>query len=184
MQLTALAPPESSTTGSPVDSEGHVLSVGDRVTFIQHWHGELQDFQGAIQSLCDGHALVNYEIPEHLDDGIERLKVLQAPIGIFAREKIPMDTPNESVCPLQEERDRLLRSNLPPESAWLETCMVSTGFRQAYWRSREPCLNGKKRQYIGKENSPAHQAAIEAVANRKRLASIEKQLRLLAYEPS
>jgi hypothetical protein len=179
------------------------LKLGDRVIFRQHWNGVFHEFEGTVQKLNDpiGTALVNYDVPEHLQDGVERSQQLQAPIGIFALGKIPMDTPNEPVCPLTQERDRLLQSNLPPESfqpssleqerdrllqsslppesAWLETCMASAGFRQAYWRSRAPCINGKKRQYIGKVNSLAHQRACEAVANRKRLAEVEKQLKIL-----
>jgi hypothetical protein len=196
-----------------VDLDGHSIlifdkkslkqkefEIGDRVTFQQHWYGEQHLFEGTIQSLNDPAeiALVDYDIPAHLQDGIKRSPQLQAPIGTFDKAKVPMgetlDRLNDwgrcaedngvvfSVppeCSLTAERDRLLNSKLPPEGAWLETCMASAGFRQAYWRSRTSCLEGKKRRYLGKVNSPAHQAACEAVANRKRLVEVEKQLRLL-----
>jgi hypothetical protein len=133
-------------------------------------------FEGTVQKLNEpvGTALVNYDVPEQLQDGCDRPQQLQALIGIFALASKSGELPLE--CPLTQERDRLLQSELPPESAWLETCMVSAGFRQAYWRSRAPCLDGKMRRYIGKVGSPAHQRACEAVANRKRLVEVHKQL--------
>lgn len=82
-------------------------------------------------------------------------------------------------CPLTEERDRLLQSELAPQGAWIETCKVSAGFRQAFWRSRSAMFDGKKRKYIGKADGPEHQRASTSVSNRNRLVALEKQLKLL-----
>lgn len=76
----AIAPPVSA------------FNVGDRVTFIQHWYGEPHQFEGIVQSL-NKHpmtAVVRYETPEHLQDGINRPNIIQSPIALFSLSKPPM----------------------------------------------------------------------------------------------
>jgi hypothetical protein len=85
-----------------------------------------------------------------------------------------------------DEQIAAIRSQgpIPPAGIWVETCAVKNGFRQAYWRSRSPCFPSTrsggnpearlKRQYIGKQGSDAHKAALKAIARRNEIKKLEK----------
>lgn len=62
------------------------ISIGDRVTFLQHWNGEAHPFEGIIETLHQPPmtAIVRYKVPEHLQDGTERLNIIQGPIALFS----------------------------------------------------------------------------------------------------
>jgi hypothetical protein len=221
------------------------IKVGDRVTFTQYWNGETHQFKGIVQSLNEHPmtAVVKYETPEHLQDGVDRPNIIQSPIALFSLAKaLPTsagDTVSLSNCSAQrpepsfdvEEPDlkslRLpygcvielptstgdtvslsncsaqrpesdddkisseinhLRSQgtVAPAGVWVECCKITnSNFRQAYWRSREPCftpIKGNnpeakcKKQYIGKEGSDAHKVAIAQIERRNKINQLTKQL--------
>jgi hypothetical protein len=78
------------------------------------------------------------------------------------------------------------QGRVAPAGVWVECCKVTnSNFRQAYWRSRDPCftpIKGNnpeakcKKQYIGKENSAAHKAAIAQIERRNKIQKLIKQL--------
>lgn len=91
-----------------------------------------------------------------------------------------VDDVNQSAIDLINQEIARLKKNLAPDGAWIETGMVSgREWRQAYWRSDSPIFGGSKRKYIGKVSSPKYYQAIEAVQNRKRLKSLEYQVKIL-----
>jgi hypothetical protein len=179
------------------------IKVGDRVTFAQTWNGETHQFVGIVQKLNKppSTALVQYEVPEHLQDGVDRPNILQSPIALFSlANALPPEpaylfgTSEFPSLPPESDDDRIsseinrLRSQgtVAPAGVWVESCKVShSEFRQAYWRSREPTFtpiksnNSEakcKKQYIGKENSAAHKAAIAQIERRNKIQKLIKQL--------
>jgi hypothetical protein len=213
------------------------IKVGDHITFTQYWSGETHQFKGIVQSL-NKHAMtavVKYETPEHLQDGVNRPNILQSPIALFSLANVlptsTSDTVSLSNCSAQRpepsfnvEKPDLKSLRLPcgyvieqptstgsvqrpesdddkisseinhlksqgtvaPAGVWVECCKVAkSNFRQAYWRSRDPCftpIKGNnpeakcKKQYIGKENSAAHKAAIAQIERRNKINKLIKQL--------
>jgi hypothetical protein len=73
-----------------------------------------------------------------------------------------------------------------PAGIWIECCKVSgSTFRQAYWRSHDPCFTPKrggnpeakcKKQYIGKAGSEEHKRAIAEVERRNRINKLFKKI--------
>jgi hypothetical protein len=86
--------------------------------------------------------------------------------------------------PLEDELRQLEKSPIAPSGCWIETGKCSKReWRQTYWRSETPCFVGKRggmtrRKYIGKEGSPQHQEAIEAVQRRERISKIRAIIRV------
>jgi DNA adenine methylase len=98
---------------------------------------------------------------------------------------------HEQLASLEQERTRILgEGQIAPDGAWIETSRVPgrpPDWRQAFWRSSEPILDGVKggkckKRYIGKTSSSVHQQAISAVARRKQLRCVEKQIKLIQEE--
>jgi hypothetical protein len=117
------------------------LKVGDRVLFQSIWFGKM--------NVCEG-------VVSHVDEPPGTVRIDYATDEVNTNIQMPRTS---------------LRLLIPEnyKGAWIETAMVKgRNFRQAYWRSREAMFNGAKRRYIGKVNSPAHQAALAIVAARKR----------------
>ena len=81
---------------------------------------------------------------------------------------------------LERRRDELKQSELAPAGAWLEVskCYQRKAY-QVYWRAEQPVFNGKKRRYIGMAGTPKVYAAQHAIARRKELAWVERQLQIL-----
>lgn len=83
---------------------------------------------------------------------------------------------------MQRERDRILKEQIAPKGAWIETGRVRgrpPEWKQAYWRAKQPIfesVSGKKtrKRYIGIKDGPEHQAALEAVSRRKRLRELDQ----------
>jgi len=87
---------------------------------------------------------------------------------------------------LLQQRLELLKMEIAPDGAWIEIGVVAgRRFRQAYWRAQDRIFIGKRngqkcrRSYIGEEGSPKHQKALEALHNRERLRSLDRQIKLL-----
>jgi hypothetical protein len=179
------------------------IKVGDCVTFTQYWNGEPHQFKGIVQSLNEHPmtAVVKYETPEHLQDGVDRPNIIQSPIALFSLAKaLPTsagDTVSLSKWAAQrpESDDDKISSEInhlksqgtvAPAGVWVECCKVTnSNFRQAYWRSQEPCFTPikgnnpeakRKRRYIGKENSAAHKVAIAQIERRNKINQLTKQL--------
>lgn len=89
-----------------------------------------------------------------------------------------------SIEEIQAEIEQLEALGIPPDGAWINICKVQgKEFKQARWKSREPCFASNsnpeaklRSQYIGKENSPEHQAAIAMVKRRQRIRTLKQQL--------
>lgn len=205
------------------------FKIGDRVIFNQVWNGEAHQFEGTVQKVNEppGTALVQYQTPEHLDDGVDCSNTIQSPIALFSLShalppepsfhvekpdlkhrrrlrdhaiKLPpepaysfgtdkfLDLPLESLEDQINGKISLIRTQgtVAPAGVWIESSAVGhTDFKQVYWRSREPCFTPKKginpeaklkRQYIGKEGSDAHKAAIAQVQRRNQIKKLIKQL--------
>jgi hypothetical protein len=179
------------------------IAVGDRVTFAQVWNGEIHQFVGIVQKLNEppGTALVQYEVPKHLQDGVDRPNILQSPIALFSlanalppepaysfgTSEFPGLPPESDDNRISSEINRLRsQGTVAPAGVWVECCKVShSEFRQAYWRSREPCFTPIKgnnpeakcrKRYIGKEGSNAHKAAIAQIDRRNKIQKLIKQL--------
>lgn len=72
---------------------------------------------------------------------------------------------------LIDERQDLIDLGVQPWNAWLETAKVhDREFKQLFWRSTQPIFEGKKRRYIGLEDS---QAAVDARAIALRKARVK-----------
>lgn len=165
----------------PETPSGSNLQVGDRVTFAQHWYGEDRECTGEIVKLEGQTAIVHFDAP-HLEGPRE----LQAPIGIFARAKIPEINmlPEPEPEEAQAEIDRLERLGLPPPGAWIDlSTPAGTKFRQAKWKSREAIFDSGsnseaklKSRYIGKENGAEHREAIAQVERRKRIKKLKQKI--------
>jgi hypothetical protein len=171
-RLEAL-PPESSS-----------LAPGDRVSFTQPWYGELHKFEGTVQEVTKTTALVDYETPPELDDGIDRLTQLQAPIGHFTPQH---EAPNEA--DLLREQIAALRKGgvVAPDGGWIERKVHASGWTEAVYKARNAIFTGKrgglaKSQYIGKWGSPAHTQAMDAVDRRNQVMKLEKQLRKIEHD--
>jgi hypothetical protein len=94
-------------------------------------------------------------------------------------EQLPDEDPRAAIARLQSE------GYVPPPGVWIE-CQAVYGseFRQCFWKSRKSrrwegdiSLLKSRKRYIGKENSPSHRQAKEAVARRNKINELKKQLR-------
>lgn len=151
------------------------LSVGNRVTFTQYWWGEDREFEGEVLKLNQppGTAIVRYRAPD-----VARELEIQAPIGLFSLHKVPpeLEKLNQDSTPLTTGDSSCGAGGDPLEVAplgcWIERKVHSGGWVEAVFKSRTaifPAVRGggmAKSRYIGKWGSPAHSAAIEAVARR------------------
>jgi len=173
-------PPES-------QPQSNSLIPGNQVEFKQYWNGDRHTFIGTITEIRGNTAIVNYAIPPHLDDGVKRVNQIQAPIGIFALQKV-LPEPNELPPENAEAQINQIKQQGPvaPTGVWIECCKVPhSNFRQAYWRSRDPCFTPKRgsnpeakcrKQYIGAAGSEAHKKAIAEVERRNQIQLLTKKL--------
>jgi hypothetical protein len=158
-------------------SKNGSLKINNRVTFKQHWYGELHEFEGTVQTLNEpaGTALVKYDVPEHLQDGVERCCQLRSKIATFALAKV-VESEN-----LRAQIAAILATGpIAPDRCWIERWQRTETFVEVRYKARSPIFPGKRGmascQYIGKWGSPAHRAAVEAVDRRNRIAKLQKQL--------
>lgn len=110
------------------------------------------------------------------------------------RESEQAEITHDAIARLELEKQQLLsEGSAAPDGCWIETGRVKgKEFRQAWWRSTKAMFTAKrsrgnvealvKTQYIGKEGSEEHKAAIAARQRRERLKQIEKQIEILSKE--
>lgn len=98
----------------------------------------------------------------------------------------PVDDLELTLDQLRQEQQRLERSSLAPEGAWIEEGKCSKRhFRQAYWRAFKAIFIGTRsgapthRRYIGKVGSEKHKAAVASWQNRRKLEEVKGRIRLL-----
>lgn len=158
--------------------------VGDRVTFAQYWYGELHSFEGTVREIDSVAALVDYEIPKHLQDGTEHCCQIQSAIATFAKAKVA-----EVLPPKYSESESLLaqiaairaEGAIAPDHCWIERWQRSPNFIEARYKARSAIFPSKRGglascQYIGKVGSPEYSSALDAVERRNRIGKLRKKL--------
>jgi hypothetical protein len=94
-------------------------------------------------------------------------------------EQLPDEDPRAAIARLQSE------GYVPPQGVWIECNVVhGANFRQCFWKTRkarrwegDTSLLRSRKRYIGKEDSPAHDQAKQAIARRNNINELKKQLR-------
>jgi hypothetical protein len=98
-----------------------------------------------------------------------------------------LDETEETIAHLKGEIKRLHSEGyVPPQGAWLEVYTANEGTsRHVRYNSREPCFTNKRtgglarKQSMGKFGSPDHEKAKAAIARRKQIESLKKQIKAL-----
>jgi hypothetical protein len=169
--LDSLETPETIETSLPSPRIDAELKVGDRVTFQAYWWGGMREFEGEVVKLNEpkGTAIVRHEIP--VEEGKpSSTRELQSTIGVFALAKNP-ELESDPSATLSTSSGGIAFDTVPA-GCWIERKVHAGGWTEAVFKSRTAIFPAKrgggmaKSRYIGKWGSPAHSAAIKAVAKR------------------
>jgi hypothetical protein len=164
-----------------------VFAVGDRVQAI--WSNEIIGTVKTVRYSKQGTqlVLVNWDMSNESES-----ELIAQSLACFAGEPSPANTAMKLLPPEDSEADQLraqiaaIRAEgaIAPDHCWIEQWKRAENFVEVRYKARSPIFPGKRgglasSQYIGKQGSPAHGAAVKAVDRRNRIAKLEKQLEKL-----